>query len=76
LNGHVVEEQMNALELIRSYLPLLVPLLLLQLGLQIFSLVDLVRREKTKGPKWLWAIVIIFGELIGSIVYLLLGREE
>ena len=67
---------MNALELIRSYLPLLVPLLLLQLGLQIFSLVDLVRREKTKGPKWLWAIVIIFGELIGSIVYLLLGREE
>lgn len=67
---------MNALELIRSYLPLLVPLLLLQLGLQIFSLVDLVRREKTKGPKWLWAIIIIFGELIGSIVYLLLGREE
>jgi hypothetical protein len=54
----------------------LVPLLLLQLGLQIFSLVDLVRREKTKGPKWLWAIIIIFGELIGSIVYLLLGREE
>jgi DMSO reductase anchor subunit len=76
LNGHVVEEQMNALELIISYLPLLVPLLLLQLGLQIFSLVDLVRREKTKGPKWLWAIIIIFGELIGSIVYLLLGREE
>ncbi|MGD0709218.1 MAG: PLD nuclease N-terminal domain-containing protein [Anaerolineaceae bacterium] len=67
---------MNALELIRSYLPLLIPLALLQLGLQIFSLVDLVRRERTKGPKWLWAIVIIFGELIGSIVYLLFGREE
>ena len=76
MNNRVVEEQMNALELIRSYLPLLIPLALLQLGLQIFSLVDLVRRERTKGPKWLWAIVIIFGELIGSIVYLLFGREE
>jgi hypothetical protein len=72
-----LEEQMNnAMDFILSNLPLLIPLLLLQLGLQIFSLIDLVRRERTKGPKWLWAIIIIFGELLGSIVYLLFGREE
>jgi hypothetical protein len=42
----------------------------------IVALVDLIRREKTRGPKWLWAIVIILGELIGPIVYLIFGREE
>ncbi|HTX78736.1 MAG TPA: PLD nuclease N-terminal domain-containing protein [Longilinea sp.] len=67
---------MNALEFIRTYLPLLLPLLLLQLGLQILSLVDLARREHTKGPKWLWAIIIVLGEMLGPIVYLLFGREE
>jgi hypothetical protein len=72
-----LEEQMNnAMDFILSNLPLLIPLLLLQLGLQIFSLIDLVRRERTKGPKWLWAIIIVIGELLGSIVYLLFGREE
>jgi hypothetical protein len=55
---------------------LIIPVILLQLTLMIIALVDLARREKTKGPKWLWALIIIFGELIGPIVYLLIGREE
>lgn len=55
---------------------LIIPLVLLQLILMIVALVDLARREKTKGPKWLWALIIIFGELIGPIVYFLVGREE
>jgi hypothetical protein len=57
-------------------LPLLIPLVLVQLGLAIFCLMDLSRRERTKGPKWLWAVLIIFGELIGPVVYLLVGRED
>jgi len=59
-----------------DYLPFLIPVLLLQLGLAIFCLVDLARRNRTRGPKWLWAIIIIFGQLIGPLVYLLIGREE
>jgi len=50
--------------------------ILLQLGLMVFALIDLARREKTRGPKWLWVLVIVLGELIGPIVYLLVGREE
>ena len=64
------------MEIIRDYLPFLIPLLLLQLALMAFALVDLVRRERTRGPKWAWAIVIVLGELLGPVVYLLLGREE
>lgn len=61
---------------IMQYLPLIIPLLLVQLGLMVFCLTDLARRERTKGPKWVWALVIIFGELIGPVVYLLAGRED
>ncbi len=57
-------------------LPFLIPVVLLQLGLMVFALVDLSRREKTRGPRWVWALVIILGELVGPVVYLLFGREE
>jgi DMSO reductase anchor subunit len=61
---------------LQQYLPLLIPLLVLQLILVIVALFDLARREKTKGPKWVWAIVILLGELIGPVVYFLIGRED
>jgi hypothetical protein len=57
-------------------LPLLIPLIIIQLVLWVIALRDLRRRERTKGPKWAWVLVILLGQSIGSIVYLLLGREE
>ncbi len=64
------------MENISSLIPFLIPIVLLQLGLMGFALVDLIRRERTKGPKWVWALVIIFVNLIGPIVYFVVGREE
>ncbi len=64
------------MENISSLIPFLIPIVLLQLGLMAFTLVDLNRRERTKGSKWVWALVIIFVNLIGPIVYLVIGREE
>ena len=64
------------MENISSLIPFLIPIVLLQLGLMVFALVDLIRRERTKGPKWAWALVIIFVNLIGPMVYLIVGREE
>jgi len=64
------------MENIKSLIPFLIPIILLQLGLMAFALADLIRRDKTKGPKWVWALVIIFVNLIGPIVYLVVGREE
>ena len=61
---------------IRELLPFLIPILLLQLALMIFALVDLVRRERTKGPKWLWAVIIVVVNLIGPILYFIVGRED
>ncbi len=61
---------------ITQWIPFLIPVVVIQLGLMAFALVDLTRRERTRGPKWVWALVIVFGELLGPIVYLVFGREE
>lgn len=66
----------QVIDTLLKLLPLLIPLLLLQLILIIIALVDLVRRTKTLGPKWLWAIIIILGNLLGPILYLIIGRKE
>jgi hypothetical protein len=57
-------------------IPLLIPVLLIQLALVVVALKDLINRERTKGPKWAWALIILFFNFIGPIVYLLMGREE
>ncbi|PKO05833.1 MAG: transcriptional regulator [Chloroflexi bacterium HGW-Chloroflexi-3] len=57
-------------------LPLLIPLFLIQLGLMIAALVDLIKRKKTKGPKWMWIIIVVFVNMIGPIVYFVVGRED
>ena len=59
-----------------SLLPLLIPLIALQLVLLVVAARDLVRRKRTRGPKWVWAVIILFVNLIGPIVYLVVGREE
>jgi len=64
------------MENIRTLIPFLIPILILQLALMIFALVDLIRRERTKGPKWLWALIIVFVNLIGPILYFIIGRED
>jgi hypothetical protein len=68
---------MNNLDWLQQALPFLIPILIVQLGLMVYCLVDLFKRDHTRGvPKWMWAMIIILGELVGPIIYLLLGREE
>jgi hypothetical protein len=64
------------MDTLSELLPFLIPIILLELALMAVALVDLVRRERTRGPKWVWVIVIVFLNLIGPIVYLIFGREE
>ncbi len=57
-------------------LPFLIPILLIQITLMVVALVDLIRRERTRGPKWVWAVVIVFVNILGPVIYFLAGREE
>jgi phospholipase D-like protein len=54
---------------------LLLALIVVQLAFQLYALADLARRDRVRGDrKWAWALVIAFGNLVGAIVYLAVGR--
>ena len=66
---------MNTTKLMQL-IPLLIPIVLIELGLMVIALVDLIRRPQTRGPKWAWALVIVLINFIGPIVYFVAGRKE
>ncbi|MEW5987163.1 MAG: PLD nuclease N-terminal domain-containing protein [Chloroflexota bacterium] len=61
---------------LRDLLPLLVPVILIQLALMVAALLDLRKRPATRGPKWMWVAIIILVNLIGPIAYFVIGRPE
>jgi len=58
-------------------IPLLIPLVLIQLALFGIALYDLIKRKRVKGGnKLLWGLLIVLVSYIGPILYLVIGREE
>jgi hypothetical protein len=54
---------------------ILLGLIVLQVATQAYALVDLVRRDAVGGGrKWVWALVVVLGNLPGAIAYLAAGR--
>ncbi len=69
------------LSLLKTVLPLLIPILVIQLGMAIYALLDLSKRAATHGPRWAWAAGLIITALalpsgiLVSGVYLGWGRH-
>jgi uncharacterized membrane protein YoaK (UPF0700 family) len=65
---------------LQTLLLLLIPIILIQLGLAIYALIDLSKRKLTRGPRWLWAVLLVITALafpsgiIVQAIYLLWGR--
>ncbi|ETT82555.1 PLD nuclease N-terminal domain-containing protein [Viridibacillus sp. FSL R5-0477] len=59
-----------------SLLLMLLPIIIIQFILMIVALIDLVKIPQTNGPKWLWAIVIVFANILGPIIYFIFGRKQ
>lgn len=61
-----------------QFLPLLIPLIVLQLALMGVGLFDLTRPERRVkgGNKLVWGLVIVFVQFFGPLVYFLFGRED
>ena len=66
----------NGLGITGAVLAALVPLVVIEVGLWIWALIDLVRRDRVRGgSKLLWVVMIILFEVVGPIVYLAWGRN-
>ena len=64
---------MTVTEALRAFWPLFA----FQLGLMIWALVDLSRRENTRLlPRVVWFLVIVLFSMLGPIAYLVWGRES
>jgi len=57
---------------------LLIPVIIIELGLLVVALRDLLRPERrVRGDsKLMWGIIIVVINIIGPILYLAIGREE
>lgn len=57
---------------------LVVPLLVLQLGMLVLAVADLLRedRQVRGGSKGAWALIIVLVNLVGPLLYFLVGRVD
>jgi hypothetical protein len=56
-------------------LPILLPIIILQCALAIYCIIDIVRKGVRNLNVAAWILIVVFINLIGSIVYLLIGRK-
>ncbi|WP_119065294.1 PLD nuclease N-terminal domain-containing protein [Aggregatilinea lenta] len=54
----------------------LIPLIVIQIGVQIYTLYDLYKRGGARSYTPVWVVVIVLGQLLGPILYFVLGRRE
>jgi hypothetical protein len=57
---------------------LLAPIVVIQLGLMVVALHDLEQEDRRVrgGSKLVWALVIVFVNIVGPIIYLVGGRDD
>ncbi len=65
------------LDQLQEFLPFLIPLIIIQLALAIFSLVHVLRHPNYKfGNKILWIVIVLFIQFIGPAVYFAIGKGD
>jgi len=55
---------------------LLAPVIVIQFVLMLIAIIDLVRSQETRGPKWMWLVIILVTNMLGSIIYFIVGRKQ
>ncbi|MEM0529503.1 MAG: PLDc N-terminal domain-containing protein [Candidatus Pararuminococcus gallinarum] len=60
-----------------TYLPLLIPVIVLELILMITALIHLLRHPNYRcGNRVIWILVVLFLQILGPILYFVIGRED
>ena len=63
---------------LKEFLPFLIPLVVVQFGLLIYTLRHILTHDRYKrGSRTLWLIVVLVGmNYVGPILYFAFGRED
>ncbi|GHU96293.1 hypothetical protein FACS1894208_10700 [Clostridia bacterium] len=64
------------MEVFKQYLPFLIPLLVIELGLMVAALIHIfTHKTYARGNRALWA-VLCFVQIIGPVLYFVIGRND
>lgn len=65
------------METLMQYLPILIPIVVIQYILAIVALIHLLKHPHYRfGNKIIWILVVLFVQFIGPILYFTVGRRE
>lgn len=62
---------------INEFLPIIIPLVIIQICLQIYSVYHILKHPNYKyGNKVLWILIVCLCQYFGVIAYFMLGKGE
>ena len=67
---------MNEFVLTKDMLLFLSPLILLQLSLAVYCSIQIFREGVQNLNKWAWFLICLFVNVIGPVLFLLMGRKQ
>jgi hypothetical protein len=64
-------------EILKEYLPFLIPLIVAQLALGITALIHVLKHPRYRfGNMIMWSLIVVLVNIIGPIIYFVWGRGE
>ncbi|HDR4723386.1 PLDc_N domain-containing protein [Bacillus cereus group sp. Sample62] len=61
---------------IMAFLPIILPVIAVGALLVFIALIDLYRNRKTRKNVLVWTLIIIFVNVLGPILYFIIGRKD
>ena len=61
---------------IMAFLPIVLPIIAVGALLVFIALIDLYRHRKTRKNVLVWTLIIIFVNVLGPILYFVIGRKD
>lgn len=57
-------------------LKMLLPIIIIELALKVYCLINLFKNGANHLPKWAWALIITFVNVFGPVGYLIMGKRR
>lgn len=61
---------------IQTLILILIPVIIIQLALQIWALYDIWKHKGAKDSTLLWVVVVVLFQIMGALAYIILGRKD
>jgi len=74
---HIFTTSSGSLASLGQYLVFLIPLAIIEVGLMVAALIHIFTHKTYKmGNRWIWVPLVILINIIGPVLYFVLGRSD